>query len=73
MLVFDQLKRDDPALRLVSLFILGGLLLLLGGLWWVQVVCARDYQSHLETQQLRSVRSPAPRGRILDRNGAVLA
>jgi penicillin-binding protein 2 len=39
----------------------------------VQVVCSREYQSHLETQQLRSVRSPAPRGRILDRNGAVLA
>ena len=73
MIAFDQLKREDPALRLVSLAILAGLTVLLGGLWWVQIVRGRDYQSHLETQSLRSVRTPAPRGKILDRNGAALA
>lgn len=73
MLVFDQLKREDPALRLLSLVFLAGLTVLLGGLWWVQVVKAREYQSSLETQSLRSVRTPAPRGKLMDRTGVAIA
>ena len=73
MLIFDQLKKDDPQLRLVAVVVLGGLGVLLAGLWWVQVVSAGDYQAKLETQSFRTVRIPAVRGKILDRNGAVLA
>ena len=47
--------------------------MLLAGLWWVQVVSARDYQANLETQSFRTVRIPAVRGKILDRNGTALA
>ncbi len=39
----------------------------------MQVVSAREYQSHLETQAYRTVRIPAVRGKILDREGRVLA
>ena len=73
MLIFDQLKKNDPQLRTLTLAVIGGLLLLVAGLWWVQIVSFRDYQAHLETQSFRTVRVPAPRGRILDRNGVVLA
>lgn len=73
MLVFDQLKRNDPQLRAVTLVVLGGLGVLLAGLWWVQVVSARDYQESLETQSFRTVRIPAVRGTILDCNHIVLA
>jgi penicillin-binding protein 2 len=73
MLVFDQLKRDDPHLRLLSIAVLGGICVLLGGLWWVQVVKAREYRANLETQSVRTVRIPATRGKILDRNGNALA
>jgi penicillin-binding protein 2 len=73
MLIFDQLKKDDPQLRLVAVMVLGGLGVLLAGLWWVQVVSARDYQANLEMQSFRTVRIPAVRGRILDRNGLTLA
>ena len=73
MIVFDQLKRNDPQLRTLSLLILGGLGVLLAGLWWVQVVSARDYQESLETQSFRTVRIPALRGSILDCNHKVLA
>ncbi len=73
MLIFDQLKKDDPQLRLLAVLVLGGLGVLLAGLWWVQVVSARDYQANLETQSFRTVRIPAVRGRILDRNGIALA
>ena len=73
MLIFDQLKKNDPQLRTVALVFLGGLGLLAAGLWWVQIVSASDYQAHLEMQSFRTVRIPAVRGKILDRNGAVLA
>jgi penicillin-binding protein 2 len=73
MLVFDQLKKNDPQLRLLALVVFAGLFVLLAGLWWVQIVHARDYRESLETQSYRSVRMPAARGKILDRNGVVLA
>jgi penicillin-binding protein 2 len=73
MLIFDQLKKDDPHLRMVAIAVLSGLGVLLAGLWWVQVVSARDYQANLETQSFRTVRIPAVRGKILDRNGVALA
>jgi penicillin-binding protein 2 len=73
MLFFDQLKKNDPQLRMLALAIAGGLGLLLAGLWWVQIVSAREYENHLETQSYRTVRIPAVRGKILDRHGQVLA
>jgi penicillin-binding protein 2 len=73
MLVFDQLKKNDPPLRLLAVAVMCGLLVLLAGLWWVQVVWSKDYQANLETQSFRTVRIPAVRGRILDRNGITLA
>jgi penicillin-binding protein 2 len=73
MLILDELKKNDPQLRLVALVLAAGLFILLAGLWWVQVVSAREYQSHLETQSYRTVRIPAMRGKILDREGRVLA
>ncbi|HEY9172320.1 MAG TPA: penicillin-binding transpeptidase domain-containing protein [Verrucomicrobiae bacterium] len=73
MLILDQLKRNDPPLRVLSLVVAAGLLILLAGLWWVQIVSSHNYQARLETQSFRTVRVPAVRGRILDRNGVALA
>src|SRR5436190_4638669 len=73
MLIFDQLKKNDPPLRWLALAIAAGFLVLLVGLWWVQIVSARDYREHLRTQAFRNVRIPAMRGKILDRSGVVLA
>jgi penicillin-binding protein 2 len=39
----------------------------------VQVVSSHIYQEHLDTQSSRTVRMPAARGKILDREGRVLA
>ncbi|MEY2429483.1 MAG: penicillin-binding protein 2 [Verrucomicrobiota bacterium] len=69
MLIFDQLKKNDPPLRMVALVIFCGLGLLIVGLWWVQIVSVRDYQANLITQSFRTVRIPAVRGKILDRTG----
>jgi penicillin-binding protein 2 len=73
MLVFDQLKKNDPQLRLLTAAVLFGLCVLAAGLWWVQIVSGKDYQQHLETQAFRTVRIPAVRGKILDRNGQTIA
>jgi cell division protein FtsI/penicillin-binding protein 2 len=69
MLIFDQLKKNDPQLRIVAFGTLVGLLVLVAGLWWVQIVSSREYQAHMESQAFRSVRIPAVRGKILDRSG----
>ena len=73
MLVFDELKKNEPHLRLVAVGLMAGLCILFLGLWWVQVVSSREYQEHLTTQAYRTIRLPAVRGKILDREGRVLA
>lgn len=73
MLIFDQLKKNDAQLQLLALVLGAGLLVLLGGLWWVQIVNANRFREIVETQHYRTVRMPAARGRILDRNGQALA
>lgn len=67
MLVFDQLKRSDRHLQVISVGILAGLAILLSGLWYVQVVSARRFRADQQEQSFRSVRVPAIRGKILDR------
>src|SRR4051812_13319536 len=73
MLVFDQLKKNDPQLRLLTAAVLLGLCVLVAGLWWVQIVSGQDYQQNLQTQAFRTVRIPAVRGKIIERNGFVIA
>lgn len=73
MPAFHRFNGSDPQLRLLALVIACGLAVLLVGLWWVQIVSARDYQSALQTQSSRTIRIPAVRGKILDRNGIALA
>lgn len=73
MLIFEQLRKKDPRLRLLALVIACGFLVLFAGLWWVQIVSVREYQAKLETQSSRTVRIPAARGKILDRQGLALA
>lgn len=73
MFIFDQLKKNDPRLRALGLLLFTGWMILLVGLWWVQVVMGREYQNNLQQQSYRTVRLPAVRGKILDRNGTVLA
>jgi penicillin-binding protein 2 len=73
MLFVDELKKNDPQLRLVALMLVAGFFILLTGLWWVQIVSAHKYQTHQETQAYRTIRIPAVRGKIMDCEGRVLA
>jgi penicillin-binding protein 2 len=49
------------------------MVVLLTGLWFVQIVQARKFEKSSERQSYRSVRIAPIRGRIFDRNGRVLA
>src|SRR5947207_2333779 len=73
MLIFDQLRKNDRQLQVLSICVLSGLGLLLLGLWYVQVLSAKRYKNTQISQSFRAVRIPAIRGKILDANGGVLA
>jgi penicillin-binding protein 2 len=73
MLVFDQLNKGERPLRLLAWCAGAGLLLLLAGLARVQILGRHRFEQSLQTQSYQSVRVPAMRGRILDRNGRELA
>src|SRR5436190_9313223 len=73
MLIFDQLRKNDRQLQVLSVCVLSGLGLLLIGLWYVQVLSAKRFNNTQISQSFRAVRIPAIRGKILDANGVVLA
>src|SRR6476660_2882091 len=73
MLIFDQLKKSDRRLRLVAIGVLTGLITLLLGLYFVQVISSKRYVKDLNNQSFRTVRVPSIRGQILDRNRVSLA
>src|SRR5438045_132044 len=73
MLIFDQLKKNDPQLRVITWGVLAGMVILLAGLWYVQVLSYRHFNENQKSQAYRTVRIPAIRGKILDRHGNPLA
>src|SRR5678816_3979404 len=73
MLFVDQVRRADPRLRWLGVLFFCGFALLLAGLYYVQIVSREKYENSLKIQSFRTVRVPAARGRIFDRNGNVLA
>src|ERR1051325_4770 len=59
MLLFDEIKKSDPQLRVVAIGMALGMAVLVVGLWYVQVVLAKRYRADLQEQSLRIVRVPA--------------
>lgn len=73
MMTIRQLKKSDPELRTMASAILVAMGILAAGLWYVQIYSSKRYWKDLRQQSFRTVRIPAPRGKILDRNGFALA
>ena len=65
---------DTPRLRLaiIGIVALSLFAALFARLYFLQVLAAPEYKLQAEANQVRVVSEPAPRGRILDRNGEVL-
>lgn len=73
MFQLSPIKHPDTQLRLVTLVLAGGFCVLLAGLWYVQVFSSKKFADSLEDQAVRTVRIPAVRGKVLDRNGQAFA
>ena len=69
MLIFDQFNKGERPLRWMAGVVGAGLLVLLIGLLRVQIFGHHRFEQSLQTQSFQSVRVPALRGRILDRQG----
>lgn len=73
MLISNQATKDDRPLRMLTAVVLCGVVILLVGLWYVQILSAQRLEQSLKNQTFRTVRIPAVRGKIFDRNGVLLA
>jgi penicillin-binding protein 2 len=73
MFVFDIFKGESGRLQVITGAVAAGMLALLAGLWLVQVVLAKKFEQTSRDNATRHVRTPAIRGKILDRNGLGLA
>lgn len=65
---------EMPRLRLsiLGVVVISLFAALLSRLWYLQVMDSQSFQVAAKANQVRLVYEPAPRGRILDRNGTVL-
>lgn len=73
MAMLENLHKGDRPLQALAGVMAAGLLILLGGLWYVQIVAGKKYAEEQVAQSFRTVRIPAVRGKILDREGRILA
>lgn len=73
MAIVDQMQNGRRSLRGLAILVFSGLGILVAGLWYLQVVSSYRYKSSLKYQTFRTVRLPAIRGKILDREGHPLA
>lgn len=73
MLIFDELRKNDPRLRALTWTLLAGMGILVLGLYFVQIISSLDYVEDQRTQSFRTIRIPGIRGKIMDRQGRPLA
>ena len=67
-----NIRREDMGLQWLAVGLFFCFMILAGGLWYVQVVSFKKYEKYREVQSYRTVRVPAPRGLIYDRNSHLL-
>ncbi len=65
-------KTVSARLKGLGLFSGGVIAVLIGRLWAMQLVSTEEYKEKAESNRTRTILTPAPRGRILDRNGVPL-
>lgn len=68
-----SIRRTNKRLRSAVVILFLSFLIILGRMFYIQVVMGAEYRSLAERQQVRDVEIAAPRGIIYDRNGEELA
>ncbi|MGK2959229.1 MAG: penicillin-binding protein 2 [Acidimicrobiales bacterium] len=65
---------SGPNLRLnvIGIVVISLFVALVTRLWYLQVMAGSEYKLAAEQNQVRTIYEPAPRGRILDRDGKIL-
>ena len=61
MFVFTIFGQDGRRMQVLAGAVASGMLLLLAGLWWVQIVCSKQFETDLKKHSFRHVRTPALR------------
>jgi len=71
----EPTKAANTGLRLafLGIVVIGLFSALFGRMWFLQVLATEEFRVQAETNQVRLVTVPPTRGRILDRNGEILA
>ena len=69
-----QTKDDKPTIKLtvVQYVIAGVMVVLLSGLWRLQILGAKDYRALAEQNRIRKVPMLAPRGKLFDRENRLI-
>lgn len=62
----------EKRLRIFFIIVLGCLVIILGRLWYLQIVRGEEYARLADGNRMRQLRVLPPRGVIMDRNGTVL-
>ena len=70
---YNDKETIQARIPILQALIILGFLVLLAGLWKVQILRHNYYSARAEQNQFRSIRWVAPRGKILDRYGRPLA
>lgn len=70
---YKDKETTQARIPILQMSVILGFLVLLAGLWKVQVLRHNHYAALAEQNQIRSIRWVAPRGKILDRYGRPLA
>ncbi len=70
---YKDKETTQARIPILQAAIILGFLVLLAGLWKVQILRHNHYAARAEQNQIRSIRWVAPRGKILDRYGRPLA
>lgn len=70
---YKDKETTQARIPILQALIILGFLVLLAGLWKVQILRHNHYAARAEQNQIRSIRWVAPRGKILDRYGRPLA
>jgi penicillin-binding protein 2 len=71
-LLNNEEKLPSYKLSIVQYVIVGVLVVLLSGLWRLQILGAKDYRALAEQNRIRKVPILAPRGKLFDREGRLI-
>lgn len=66
------MQRYKSRFLIITVVLIQAFLILIGRMWYLQIIRGDEFEKFSLNNRIRSIRIPAPRGRILDRHGKEL-